>query len=138
MKLFPMFLVAMMGFDSWREREAASAAMAKLGGVADYRVALASDDPEVRARGQRLIDSWYDLPTPWLDMLPEDWPGRSEIIAKYVRPGGSWEGWPEYRVATHDYCVELLKTKTRNEVLSLLQEMQRREAKWVSERSPQP
>jgi hypothetical protein len=141
-------LVAGLGHDDFRTREAASAELATLEQAAHpwLRQAQAKhEDPEVRARAKRLLEDWrngfrptsYPL-TPWLDMLPDDFADRQATLGRCLdgaREAVGWShpgSWGEYRHATALLIDELIDAGwTLESVRELLDAMATREKAYL-------
>lgn len=139
-----------MGSNEWREREKASAALAKMDerAIPLLRMAVSyNTDAEIRARARRLVSRYEnslrpsdkDAKMPWIECLPKDWPDRDKLIEKthgeLDHPpwceGYTGEDPVACRYATHDLVVELSrKGWSRKQVVKILDDMVENEKQW--------
>lgn len=140
-------LVLQLGANDFAARERASAALRALGEpvVPALWRATNHDDPEVRRRAVMLLDDWRNTfrpscgsPTPWLDMLPQDYPERQTVIQTYLDivrnaglPVAGGADWPKYRVATELWIDAQMVAKARRaDVVRILDQMMVREQEY--------
>jgi hypothetical protein len=129
-----------LGNDNFRVRQKATEELVSMGDlpIPFLRLIAAShEDPEVRHRASGIICDWYGSisPTnypaiPWIDQLPKEFPGRDEIVSKYLSmvpwtiEDAIFPEWPRYRTATYLMILDLIDSgKTRREVISILDSM---------------
>jgi hypothetical protein len=140
-----------LGSEDWATREAASQTLAAFGPLASPALerAAKSDDAEVRRRAAELLAELgvtrADRLTaaasarlcaagfpdwPWVDSLPQDYPGRHGVISRYLgraRAAGLWGGppdFPAYRQATYLLVRDQFEGgASESEVAALLRQM---------------
>ena len=125
----------------------------------DVRRHMPHDDPEVQFHLRRFLeDYWNIMPSnyyrlPFIDSLPMDYKGRSDIISDNLRksnslchdmPGfvsppdnedGQLSDWPKYRAATRFWTTEMLDGgMPRQEIIKLLNTMAEREMRIYEHR----
>ncbi|MBI2054027.1 MAG: hypothetical protein HYT36_01715 [Candidatus Staskawiczbacteria bacterium] len=95
-------------------------------------------DSETTRRIKGAMDYYYVFKPdnysliPWIDMLPEDFPDRKNVIIKYLKKspplfGDGWD-YPDYRWATTLLICDLLDNGTaRHEAINLLNAMAEKE-----------
>lgn len=140
-ELVAFALINRLGHDDFRTREAVTTVLRRLEPIAQLRE-VRSDDPEVTHRVRGLLadhratfrPTKYPV-TPWLDMLPEEYLHRQQVIDVY-RPDGSWgydvPGWGEWRWATDRLIDDLIAGgETREKIVRLLDQMAIREMDWI-------
>lgn len=69
---------------------------------------------EASTRLRVITHQWEGFTTdyglyPWIDALPKDFPGREQIVQKYLREAGWWCGpdYGNYRYATYLWLMDL-------------------------------
>ena len=143
-------LIGNLADDSFIVREEASISLRKLDcvSVPYLRAATKHPDMEVRRRAEMLLADWRGSikptnhsETPWLDMLPNDYPDRREILdrclsnARQIIQNGT--NWPEYRWATQLLIDELLAAgKSKSSIIKLLDEMGKNEKEYIRKHAP--
>jgi hypothetical protein len=155
-------LVARLGSDSFREREAAQDALARMGGGARLALegAKGSPDPEVRwratellAHGPRTLDEevgwwpqvdllWYDdrgefldWPMPWYVSAVRGWAEREYLwpALAWSTDGGVGLQYDGYRKACRRLAHDLHgRGMPRRVIVALARRLQRREGAWAA------
>ncbi len=149
--LLPLLLIGQLGHRQFSRREAATRALARMGEAA--RPALEASTrhpcPEIRRRVELLqrpawvyqsaVDKTRRLgQLPWLhEAVIGECPENCRWM---IYPEGSPQGppdWPEYRRATHRWCVaQWLAKRPRREILADLQVMRDEERDWKAAHPP--
>lgn len=125
----------------------------------DYRIILGlidkylqSNDPEIKRRLANAYNHYlYNFDTtsieiPWIDMLPQDYPNRTEIIGQYLGKSremiSNYEMWcyysdyHDYRLATSLLIQDMLKSGIKKkQIKELLERMNYNEFNYILERT---
>jgi hypothetical protein len=132
-RLLFALLVTLCGSQDYRTRDAATRRLIHLADIAIIQLVAGehSSAPEIRARCRPIVDAWHRRhagelldemlerkPAPWLDMLPEDYPGREFIVWPLVsevhQHGGYGTGapaWPDYSEASRRWLLGLVAAR---------------------------
>lgn len=140
-------LIKELGHDEWENREKASAALIKMDErpIRLLRIAMNSDDAEVRRRAKRIVEKYEGtlFPTkykkmPWIDHLPKDFKGRNKALKDHLlqyKENHQWDNTGEYtpfRWATREFIVEYSRSgHSRKECVKLLDKMVESEEHWI-------
>lgn len=137
-------LIRELGDSRYQARERASAALRQCLPVAfsQLRAAARNGDPEVAWRSRNLLDDYYSClrPTayatiPWIDMLPPDYPNRTEIMAKYLALTGRSQDsdYSSYRQATLLYVRDMVENHgwEPSRAVQLMDSMVPHEKAWL-------
>lgn len=132
-------LIAQLGSRSFREREAASKAIAALGTCARLALGRAAveGDPETQSRARRLLEALWDVPGPcaWLDMTSWPKPMQPWQLEYLNRARGctlaSGPLWQEYQVATAFWLKDLKRLGIAERwIRGILAQMREREGEY--------
>lgn len=162
--ILAMLYVLSLGDPAFPEREKAQHHLAAVMADAEpvVRWGVAHPDAEVSARCVSLLRDYWQAtaaakatkvkPTvwawdrlPWLDSLPEDYPGRAETLARYLdlaretKESGDQcpPEWPDYNRATLLFLTDLFRDgATESEVVDLLNKMAAWEHAWRVKYAP--
>lgn len=155
--MLAVVLITQLGAPSYRQRVRAMNRLEPIvPAVAPYlEAATQHRDPEIARRASSLLAHYYQSVadqlseqvrpahwprTPWLDMLPPDYPDRQVIVSFYlsaaqrkIGPHGPPE-WDDYRLATRLYLRQLIMDRRRlDEVHLLLDRMAEQERQWIQQ-----
>lgn len=153
---YAVVLIACLDAHSFRQREAAHAALEQMGGAAYPAIVLArgrSAEQRMRldrlregirfASYRRILNHFSELP--WLDLLPDSWPDRCGVINRQLQcvyaegPSPTTGLYPAYRDATRKYILCLIDSGWgEGDVMRLLLRMERRGANWSGAGVPPP
>lgn len=148
---FILGLIELLGNPSFQTRQYAHHLLGQIGHPAIPFLEMVSDNPdlEIRRRAERIVGDWYgsfhptgSLVIPWLDMLPDGFKDRGEIVSRYlsqIRDSGQASDfhphWSEYRLATRNFIMDLYKCgMTREEIIKLLDQMRMKEKEYYKNR----
>ena len=150
--------IVLLASPNYRDRETASVALERLlpHSLPFLESASRCKDPEVSRRASLIVGRYYQRTakvkaarvrasgydkTPWIDMLPPEYPDRSATIQHYL--GRVWEtgnrlgpaeDWRDYRQATRLFLEELYASPRGAEsVPSLVERMKRVEYDWIKQ-----
>ncbi len=150
-------LINLMDNDSYFVREKATKDMAKLGLKATPQLEAIIEQNRVCYEAKRRCEValnriYYKIikprnydKLPWITGLPDDYPNRQDLIARYLSIGGDpADGWSGYRCATWFLARDWLRIYARygideTELLDLLDQMAESEKKWWKDnKQPKP
>lgn len=150
-------LLAQLGHPSWQKRELAQVKLKHLLPLAitqDYlKQGKSSKDCEVAVRCKHVLHAYWvqtapakaktTLPKgyhklPWIDMLPEDYPNKEEVIRAWLEVARNTVGntgppkWADYEYATYLLLLEEYQFGiSPTEAETLLDAMVANEKKWI-------
>jgi len=147
-------LLALCNSDNYHVREHATAELVALlerqpALLSVLERAAESGPAEIRRRARLVLTAYYSVgPSwygrlPWIDMLPQDWPDRQDVIHCYLSRARQlqlewlcYETWLDYRVATRLFVIDLLRNgHSRDEVRRLLDAMAENELVYLMRRN---
>lgn len=149
-------LIASLGSPQWVEREEATVKLQAILPVAAPFISSSRNDADLetatrckmlyrlhlhktaKGKAEKTLPQWY-LVTPWIDMLPADYPNKSAVEKFYLETArekiGANKGypdWPEHRIATlllleDSYLLE----EDPADLQDLVDQMAANEFKWL-------
>ena len=149
-------LIAQLGSPNYRHRETVTRQLIPMTEVAVpyLQAAQSHPNPEVAIRATFLLTTYYRKNAakltemvrprgwrhlPWMDMLPNDHPGRDSIVSQYLQRAQTKIGrhgsphWKDYRFATHLYVQNMFTNgHSLESVQATLDRMAKAEHDWIA------